>query len=364
MKTSIRSCSLVLVIGMIFAGKTALGDMLPRINDFNGDGKSDLAVYHQSTGNWYIRTLGGHAIAFPIQHGYANAVAVPADYNGDGRTDIAVYDRNGGYWYIRTLEGVVLAWGVQWGWSTAVPVPADYDGDGKADLGVYDLETGRWYVVKLENGAINGNGIIHWATRWGFKGPRHALGPNASTVIPMPYDYDQDSKADLAVYYRGTGMTDSGTYIFGSSGKSWVPRTWGSSGSMPAPGLYRSLADPDNYPAGVTVYKVKESPGAGDDGTVNTPYMHQFKIGAYGRTLPVAAHDFDGNGWDDHAVYDYTTGNWTIYFNDDDGNGAPPDGQTYERPPSSVIKWGFSGAVPANIYSTIYSACGYTVKPW
>lgn len=335
------------------------------LNDFNGDGNSDLAVYQPSGGNWYIRTLGGAVLEWSRQWGYANAVPVPGDYDGDGETDLGVYDRNGGYWYILKRNGAVLAWGVQWGWSTAVPVPGDFNGDGKDDLGVYDLKTGNWYVVELNNGAISGAGILYWNANWGFNNPpRHSLGPQASTMVPVPYDYDQDGIVDRAVYYRGKGMPDSGSYILGSAGTNWVPTIWGSSGSIPAPGRYRSIVDPATYPAGITTYKVKYSRGESDDGTFNTPYMHQFKIGAYGQTLPVAGHDFDGNGYDDHAVYNYQTGYWTIYFNDGLGNGAPPDGQVYQQPPSSYLSWGFPGAVPANIYSTIYSASGYSVKPW
>jgi hypothetical protein len=77
-------------------------------------------------------------------------VPVPGDYNGDGRSDLAMYQESSGRWYIRSLSsGNPIAWGVQWGYSGAVPVPGDYDGDGRYDLCVYDCVNSWWYVLKL-----------------------------------------------------------------------------------------------------------------------------------------------------------------------------------------------------------------------
>lgn len=319
------------------------------LDDFDGDGKSDLAVYQPSTGNWFIRTLSGKTLAWHKQFGYYNAKPVPADYDGDGKTDLAVYDPGKDLWYIKTLDNKVLAWGVKSGISGAIPVPGDYDGDGKADLGVYVLSTGNWYVKTLQGQVIfNGK-------KWGFKGPvRSWENPPTSTVLPMPYDYDKDGKTDLAIYYRGLAMSDSGWYIRGSTGKNYFPCVWGSSGSIPAPGTYRSANNP--YPAGVTTYRVIS-------GTFNTPYMFEFGLGTYKSTLPVSAHDFDGNGWDDHATYNYITGSWKILLNDGDGN-ANQSGSYYVSPPMMGLQWGFNGAVPADIYTTIYWLCKYSLKPW
>jgi hypothetical protein len=36
-------------------------------------------------------------------------VPVPADYDGDGRTDLAVYRASTGFWFIRS--GATFAWG-------------------------------------------------------------------------------------------------------------------------------------------------------------------------------------------------------------------------------------------------------------
>ena len=86
------------------------------------------------------------------------------------------------------------------------------------------------------------------------------------------------------------------------------------------------------------------------------PYRSAFYEGVYGQTLPVPAGDYDGNGFDDNAVYNYVTGEWIIIYNT-----GPVD--VVGRTQISDI-FGGPTAVPANIYSTIYALARYSPKPW
>jgi subtilisin len=72
----------------------------------------------------------------------------PSDYDGDGRSDIAVY-RDGVWWILRSSNGggVGITWG---GAAQDVPVPGDYDGDGKTDQAVY--RDGVWWILRSSNG--------------------------------------------------------------------------------------------------------------------------------------------------------------------------------------------------------------------
>ena len=69
---------------------------------------------------------------------------VPEDYDGDGRTDVAVYRTTTGHWLIQpstNLGLVVIPWGAPV--LSDLPVPARYDGDAAADIAVYSPATGE-----------------------------------------------------------------------------------------------------------------------------------------------------------------------------------------------------------------------------
>ena len=75
---------------------------------------------------------------------------MPGDYDGDGKTDIAVYRPSTGYWYVLTSSSTWSNY--QWYWWGAVddvPVPGDFDGDGVTDVAVYRPSTGTWYVMDV-----------------------------------------------------------------------------------------------------------------------------------------------------------------------------------------------------------------------
>lgn len=143
--------------------------------DYDGDGKADLAGYRrpeqpttQQEMTFYIhRSSDSNWIV--EQFGYNKAdLVVPGDYDGDGKTDIAVWrgstEFGNGVWYWHRSSDDQYDQ-MRWGFTLAsdYAVPGDYDGDGKTDLAVYRQGNGvapqSYFYV---NESINGYTAIPW----------------------------------------------------------------------------------------------------------------------------------------------------------------------------------------------------------
>ncbi len=276
----IRRAGNPLVINATGGGKQAW-------NDYDGDGKSDPAVYRAADGRWRVWMSGlGYAEITADGMGGPDYLPVPADYDKDGKTDPAVYRAADGRWRAwLSRSNYAEASGAGMGAPDYMAVPGDYDGDGKADPAVYRAADGRWRI---------------WRSGFDYAETSYQRGGLGTTPTPGAYDYD--AKTDPAVYNMNA-----------ASWRIWLSaydyaehnvNQWGGASLMPAPGDYNGdgLTDLAIYHAAMGYWFVNDING------------QQIIWGVYwgGADFHPVPGDYDGDGTMDLAVYHIASGQWFV----------------------------------------------------
>ena len=209
-------------------GSGAGDNWLNNTADFDGDGRADpLLIEIDGTGKavWTILQTGTNTIRNVQWGDFNTAVAdtlAMADYDGDGRTDIAVYRRLNGQWsIIQSSNGAQRFefWGASTG-SAATgdqPCVGDYDGDGMADLTVVRTEAGQrvFYIRQSSTGTLRS---VIWGTA-----------ATDGFFFFAPIDIDGDGKQDVAVNRAVSGQRVH--LILRSSDGVQISQPWGASGT-------------------------------------------------------------------------------------------------------------------------------------
>jgi hypothetical protein len=361
-----------------------IGGDVPVPGDYDGDGQTDLAVYRPATGNWIIRYSQGGNISgtyytsiSKLWGGASGDTPVPGDYDGDGKTDIAIFRPSSGTWFIlKSSTNFATNVAYSWGVSGDMPVPNvvtttaaarnaltvstlanlargsdfDFERDGRSDMSVFRPSSNTVLTLLSRGGFVNGqtSGSAQNSTDvpvpgnylgWGGQdytafyrpsdGTWYGTGLNnnpvwgLSTDTPVPGDYDGDGRMDIAVYRPSSGTW----FVLQSSANftTFSAQQWGNTNDIPVPGDYDGdgVTDMAVYRPSTGSWYIQES----NTGSVT---VVQWGIGG-DITVP---GDYDGDGKTDVAVFRPSTGTWFILK-------SSTNFSTY-----LIVQWGTNGDIP------------------
>jgi hypothetical protein len=237
-------------------------------NDYDGDGKADIAVWRATTGAFYIlQSLTNTLLA--VNFGLSgDDPRVVGDYDGDGKSDPAVYRAGASagahsFWYYKSsVNGNLLF--AEWGQNGDFPAPGDFDGDSKFDFTVQRNNGGgnaRFFQLlsaggtasfvfgtptdvivpgrydsdcKTDIATVRGSGgLILWNILNSTDGSlTQQFWGNSATDFPVQGDYDGDGRIDVAVWRPNADPTQNFFFWLGSTSGS-AAFEWGQNGDYP-----------------------------------------------------------------------------------------------------------------------------------
>jgi hypothetical protein len=194
----------------------------PVARDYDGDGKTDVAVARRTGGviNWYaLRSTNGSLLA--VQFGASSDYIAPGDYDGDKKFDLAVQrpgvnaNDQAIFFILQSSNNTLMS--IPWGFGNDEVVPGDYDGDGKTDVaivrvGATDNSALSWYIRQSSNGELK-------SAAFGATG----------IDLNVQNDYDGDGKTDIAVWRDTNGFF----YVLRSTDNGLTAAQWGAPNDFP-----------------------------------------------------------------------------------------------------------------------------------
>lgn len=199
------------------------------------EGKGDILIHQQATGNLYLWQMDGatRISGAQLQAGGSN-VALPAsarveamaDFDGDGKSDIlwrntttgrvSVWQLDGSTVVAGAVTGPVTNSGANLDLSSAWQVlgAADMTGDGKADILARNTSNGTLFLWQMDGRSVVSGANTGTVMSGGLPGTL----ASASWNIEGLADFSGDGKADVLIRNRSTGAL----FVWAMNGRNTV----------------------------------------------------------------------------------------------------------------------------------------------
>jgi hypothetical protein len=182
----------------------ALGGEVPAVGDFNGDGKDDIVVFTRGTlGDAYVALSTGSSFGASAKwhdfFGLGNEVPGVGDFNGDGKDDVVVFNQGTlGDVYVATstgsgFVGTSVKWHDYFALNGESPRIGDFDGDGRDDIATFTTNAAADVFVATSDGTAFVGTTVKWNDFFGLAGE-----------FPYTGDFNGDGKDDIVVFTKGS----------------------------------------------------------------------------------------------------------------------------------------------------------------